>query len=314
MRVIYMGTPDFAINPLKSLIKSRHEVAAVFTQPDKPQGRKQEMVMPPVKRLALEEGTPVYQPDKIREQKWVELVREINPDVAVVAAFGQIIPKEILDAPRFGCINIHASLLPRYRGASPIQWSILNGDDETGITIMQMDEGIDTGDILLQKSLPIAADDTADTLFEKLSVLGGPVLLEALDKLETGSIKPKKQDEKDASYVSMIKKEMGLLCWKRDAKSLERQVRAFNSWPCAYTFLNGKQLKIWKSRVWPYEVGELSPGQVIIENDRLGVVTGKDLLEILELQLAGKKRMAASDFIKGYRNLQNAILGIEGDE
>ncbi len=314
MRIIYMGTPDFAVNPLKALIMSSHEVAAVFTQPDKPQGRKQQLVMPPVKKLALEYGIPVYQPERIREPEYLALIKSMKPDVIVVAAFGQIVTKEILDAPRFGCINVHASLLPRYRGASPIQWSILNGDTQTGVTIMRMNEGIDTGDIILQRTIPIGEDDTADTLFDKLSALGGPLVLEVLDQLSSGTVSYQKQDEEQACYVKMIKKEMGLMDWSKPAVVLERQVRAFNPWPCAYTFLEGKQLKIWRSQVCAPPALKAVPGQIFIKDRELAVMTGDGALKILELQLAGKKRMQGRDFLMGYRNLNNMVLGLMDDE
>lgn len=314
MRVIYMGTPDFAVNTLEQLIKSSHEVVAVFTQPDKPQGRKQQLVMPPVKRVALEHDIPVYQPVKIREPEYVELVRSLKPDVIVVAAFGQILTEDILNAPQFGCINVHASLLPRYRGASPIQWSILNGDKETGVTIMRMDVGVDTGDIILQKRLPIAPDETADTLFDKLAAMGGPLVLEVLEQLSAGTVSYRKQDEEQACHVKMLKKEMGLIEWSKSAVTLERLVRGLNSWPCAYTFLDGKQLKIWSSEVCSFETEGAVPGQVVCDHQELIIMTGDGCLKIRELQLAGKKRMQAQDFLRGYRKLKNTVLGQDSYE
>lgn len=309
MRIIYMGTPDFAVDTLKELIGSRHEVTAVFTQPDKPQGRKQQLVMPPVKAAALESGIPVYQPARIREPEYVELIRSLSPDVIVVAAFGQILPADILNAPRFGCINVHASLLPRYRGSAPIQWSILNGDAETGVTIMRMDEGVDTGDIILQKRIPIAMDETADTLFDKLAAMGGPLILEVLEQLEAGTASYQKQDDTQACYVKMLKKEMGRIDWTMPAAVIERQVRGLNPWPCAYTFLDGKQLKIWSSRVCPAAAYGTVPGQVVSDGQELIVAAGDGFLEIRELQLAGKKRMQAQDFLRGCRALKNTVLG-----
>lgn len=309
MRIIYMGTPDFAVNTLKELIESRHEVIAVFTQPDKPQGRKQQLVMPPVKEMALAHDIPVYQPMKIREPEYVELIQSLRPDVIVVVAFGQILPKEILDTPQFGCINVHASLLPRYRGAAPVQWSILNGDGETGVTIQRMDVGIDTGDIILQKKLSVAPDETADTLFDKLAAMGGPLVLETLDQLSAGTAHYQKQDEGQACYVKMLKKEMGFIDWSQSAVILERLVRGLNSWPCAYTFLDGKQLKIWSSEVCGLETEGAVPGQVVCDEQELIVATGDGCLKIRELQLAGKKRMEAQDFLRGYRNLKNTVLG-----
>lgn len=309
MRIIYMGTPDFAVDTLKELIESSHEVVAVFTQPDKPQGRKQQLVMPPVKETALAYNIPVYQPVKVRDPEYAELIQSLKPDVIVVAAFGQILSREILNIPPFGCINVHASLLPRYRGAAPIQWSILNGDRETGVTIMRMDVGVDTGDIILQKKLPIAPDETADTLFDKLAAMGGPLVLEVLDQLSSGTVSYQKQDEKQACHVKMLKKEMGLIDWSQPAVTLERLVRGLNSWPCAYTFLDGKQLKIWSSEVCCREAQGAVPGQVISDEDELVVATGDGCLKIRELQLAGKKRMTAQEFLRGCRNLKNTALG-----
>jgi methionyl-tRNA formyltransferase len=265
--------------------------------------------MPPVKAVALEHGLSVYQPVKIREQEYVELIRSIQPDVMVVAAFGQILSKELLDIPKYGCINVHASLLPKYRGAAPIQWSILNGDAQTGVTIMRMDAGIDTGDMMLQRAIPIEDTDTADTLFDKLAALGGPMILEVLDQLQAGTATYTPQNESEASHVKMLRKEMGLVDWSRPAVELERMVRGLNSWPCAYTFLEGKALKIYQSRVLKEDALEAKPGQVLQSQGTLKVATGAGTLEILELQLAGKKRMPAGEFLRGYRNLCDTILG-----
>jgi methionyl-tRNA formyltransferase len=309
-----MGTPEFAVNTLECLIESEHEVVAVFTQPDKPQGRKQQLVMPPVKETALAHGIPVYQPVKIREPEYVERIKALEPDVIVVAAFGQILPKEILDTPRYGCINVHASLLPRYRGAAPIQWSIINGDEKTGITIMRMDVGLDTGDMILQRAVPIEADDTADTLFDKLAVMGGPMVLEVLEQLLSKTAVYQKQDEGRASHVTMIKKEMGLVDWTKPAVVLERLVRGLNSWPCAYTFLDGKQMKIWSSEVCPADTAGAVPGQILSDEQELIVATGDGALKLCELQLAGKKRMQAQDFLRGCHGLKNTVLGSMKDE
>jgi methionyl-tRNA formyltransferase len=244
----------------------------------------------------------------------VELIRTLEPDVIVVAAFGQILPKEILDTPRFGCINVHASLLPRYRGAAPIQWSIINGDEKTGITIMRMDVGLDTGDIILQRAIPIAAEDTADTLFDKLAVMGGPMVLEVLEQLSQGTAVYQKQDEHDASHVSMIKKEMGLVDWTKSAVVLERLVRGLHSWPCAYTFLDGKQMKIWSSEVCDADTAGAAPGQILSDEQELIVATGDGALKLCELQLSGKKRMQAQDFLRGCHHLKNTVLGSMKDE
>ncbi len=308
MRIIYMGTPDFAVDTLKCLADSRHEVVAVFTQPDKPQGRKQVLSAPPVKQTALELGIPVYQPEKLREKSVVDKIIDLKPDIIVVAAYGQILSREVLDAPKYGCINVHASLLPRYRGAAPIQWSIINGDEETGITIMKMDEGLDTGDIILQERIRISEDDTADSLFDRLAVLGGPLALKAMDEIEAGTATYTKQGE-DASYVKMIKKEMGELDFNRPAVELSRLVRGLNSWPCAYSFIKDKQLKIWESKAAETAVDSAVPGQIVSCEGGLTVACGEGALVLTEVQLAGKKRMSASDFVRGYRDLEGTVLG-----
>ncbi len=311
MRIIYMGTPDFAVNTLECLAESRHDVVAVFTQPDKPQGRKQILSAPPVKEKALELGIPVYQPEKLRTLEMVELIKSLEPDIIVVAAYGQILSKDVLDAPKYGCINVHASLLPKYRGASPIQWSILNGDEETGVTIMRMDEGLDTGDIILQEKIRILPEDTADTLFERMANLGGPLALKAIEQIEAGTAIYIKQKEDEASYVKMIKKEMGEIDWSKPAEEISRLVRGLNSWPCAYTFLKDKQLKIWESKVATLSVASAVPGQIVSLEDGLVVACGEGALVLREVQLAGKKRMKAIDFARGYRDLEGTVLGRE---
>ena len=235
MRVIFMGTPDFAVPTLQSLIDSEHEVAAVVTQPDRPKGRGNHLQMPPVKELALKHEIPVLQPERIRRPEVLPLLEAFRPDVIVVAAFGQIIPASILKLPRFGCLNVHASLLPAYRGASPIQWAILNGDEKTGITIMQMNEGLDTGDILLQQERVLTGEETGGSLFEDLSALGGPMILKALKGLEEGTLHPVPQDEEQASHVSMLTKAMGHIDWTKEAVVLERWIRGLNPWPANFS-------------------------------------------------------------------------------
>lgn len=309
MKIVYMGTPDFAVNTLECLLNSEHDVCAVFTQPDKPQGRKQLLTPPPVKEIALKYSVPVYQPVKIREKEYVELLKKLSPDVAVVAAFGQILPKEILDIPKFGCINVHASLLPRYRGAAPIQWSIINGDEETGVTIMQMNEGIDTGDIIIQEKLRLAEDEIADTLFGKLANLGGPLVLKTLKLLEEGKAEFTKQDEAMSSTVRMLKKEDGRINWNDSAIKIERLVRGLNSWPCAFSVLDGITVKIWRCKAVDSNRHDLKPGQVFVADGNMLVSCKEGSLMIYELQLAGKKRMQAADFVRGYREIDNKILG-----
>lgn len=297
MKIIFMGTPDFAAASLEALIDSRHEIQAVVTQPDKPKGRKGELTPSPVKVVAEEKGIKVYQPLKVRDEEFVETLRAYNPDVIVVVAFGQIIPLSILKMPKFGCVNIHGSLLPKYRGAAPIQWAVLDGEKETGITTILMDEGIDTGDILLKKTIKIDTDETSGSLFDKLMALGAETILETLDELEKGSLTPIKQGENPTAYAKMLTKAMGLIDFTRPAKELDCFVRGMDPWPSAYTLLSGKTLKLWKVR--PVE-GSGKAGSVIdIGKESFIVACGEGAIEVLEVQLEGKKRMSAGDFLKG---------------
>lgn len=297
MKIIFMGTPDFAAASLEALIDSRHEIQAVVTQPDKPKGRKGELTPSPVKVVAEEKGIKVYQPLKVRDEEFVETLRAYNPDVIVVVAFGQIIPLSILKMPKFGCVNIHGSLLPKYRGAAPIQWAVLDGEKETGITTILMDEGIDTGDILLKKTIKIDTYETSGSLFDKLMALGAETILETLDELEKGSLTPIKQGENPTAYAKMLTKAMGLIDFTRPAKELDCFVRGMDPWPSAYTLLSGKTLKLWKVR--PVE-GSGKAGSVIdIGKESFTIACGEGAIEVLEVQLEGKKRMSAGDFLKG---------------
>lgn len=298
MKIVYMGTPDFAVGPLEAMVEAGYEITAVVTQPDKPKGRSDKLIPSPVKECALRYGIPVLTPEKIKAPEAVEELRKYEADLFVVAAFGQILSEEILTMPRLGCINIHASLLPKYRGAAPIQWSIIDGEKETGITIMQMDKGLDTGDILFQKVVPILDTDTGESLFDKLAEVGARFLVEVLPDIEAGNIHPIKQDESRSTYAKMLSKAIGEIDWDKDADTLEHLVRGLNSWPSAYTRLNGKQLKIWQSHV---VLGiDKEPGTVCeVTKDAIIIATGKDGLAITELQLEGKKRMAARDFLAG---------------
>ena len=297
MKIIFMGTPDFAAASLEALIASRHEIQAVVTQPDKPKGRKGELTPSPVKVIANREGIKVYQPLKVRDEEFVKTLRAYNPDVMVVVAFGQIIPLSILKMPKFGCVNIHGSLLPKYRGAAPIQWAVLDGEKETGITTILMDEGIDTGDILLKKTIKIDTDETSGSLFDKLMALGAETILETLDELEKGSLTPIKQGENPTAYAKMLTKAMGLIDFTRPAKELDCFVRGMNPWPSAYTLLSGKTLKLWKVRAVE---GSGKAGSVIdIGKESFTIACGEGAIEVLEVQLEGKKRMSAGDFLKG---------------
>lgn len=297
MKIIFMGTPDFAAASLEALIASRHEIQAVVTQPDKPKGRKGELTPSPVKVIAEREGIKVYQPLKVRDEDFVDTLRAYNPDVMVVVAFGQIIPLSILQMPKYGCVNIHGSLLPKYRGAAPIQWAVLDGEKETGITTILMDEGIDTGDILLKKTIQIDTDETSGSLFDKLMALGAETILETLDELEKGNLTPTKQGESPTAYAKMLTKAMGLIDFTRSAKELDCFVRGMNPWPSAYTLLAGKTLKLWKVRA--VEGGGKTGSVIEIGKESFTVACGEGAIEVIEVQLEGKKRMSAGDFLKG---------------
>lgn len=309
MKVLFMGTPDFAVNTLKAIIEAGHEVIGVVTQPDKVKGRGAKISYPPVKEAALEYDLTVYQPVKVREPEFLQLIANLKPEVIVVAAFGQILPKELLDIPPYGCINVHASLLPKYRGAAPIQAAILEGEEETGITIMHMDVKLDTGDMILQEKIPIAKDETGGSLHDKLAVLGAELLVKALEKLEDGSAERIPQDDSKASYVKMMDKELGNIDFTMPALKIERMIRGLNPWPSAYTRINGKTLKLWKAEVMETS-SDAKPGEVIeVTKDKIVVMTGKDALIIHELQLEGKKRLSCDAFLRGYPIEKGTILG-----
>ncbi len=302
-RVVFMGTPDFAVSTLQALIDSDHyDVQAVFTQPDKPKGRSKTLQMPPVKKTAKEAGIPVYQPLKIREPQWADLLGSLQPDVIVVTAFGQILPRTILDVPQYGCINVHASLLPRYRGAAPVQWAVINGDAESGVTIMRMDAGLDTGDMIMREVVPLAADETAGSLFDKLAAVGARLLPAALDAVTEGTAQYEKQPkESPTAYARMLTKEDGRIDWSRDANSLSCLIRGLNPSPCAFTRLNGKNLKIWNAAALPDEGTKAAPGTVCsVTKTALHVQTGSGVLSVLELQSEGRKRMPADAFLRGH--------------
>lgn len=307
MKVVYMGTPDFAVAPLEAIIKAGHEVTAVVTQPDKPKGRGKEMQITPVKECALKNGIPVLQPVKIKEPEAIEELKKYPADIFVVAAFGQLLSEEILHIPRFGCINIHASLLPAYRGAAPIQWVIINGEKKTGVTIMQMAKGLDTGDMLLKKEVLIDEKETGENLHDKLMAAGAELIVEALPKIEKGEIVPEKQNDALSCYASRLTKSMGLIDWTGDAVSIERLVRGLNSWPSAYTMYNGKTLKIWEADVIAGN-SSFRPGTVAeVGKDYFDVASGEGRLRIKTLQLEGKRKVSARDFLLGYE----VVCGME---
>ncbi len=295
-----MGTPDFSVGTLEALVEAGHEVCLVVTQPDKPKGRGKEMQYTPVKEAALKHGIEVYQPRRIREAECVEKLRQYNADIMVVVAFGQIIPKEILEMVPYGCVNVHASLLPKYRGAAPIQWSIIDGEVVTGVTTMQMDEGLDTGDMLLKTEVPITEEETGESLHDKLAKAGAALCVETLAKLQEGSIIPEKQGESPTAYAKMLDKKLGNIDWTKSAVEIERLVRGLNSWPSAYTYWNKKVVKIWKASVTDENSNEQAGTVVKVEKDGFYVQTGNGLLKVLELQIPGKKRMDAGAFLRGY--------------
>ena len=313
MRVIFMGTPDFSVGTLQALIDAGHEVVLAVTQPDKPKGRGKSMQFPPVKEAALEHGIEVYQPRRVREPECVEYLRSFDADIIVVVAFGQILPERILNLPKYGCINIHASLLPKYRGAAPIQWAVINGDEVSGVTTMQMDVGLDTGDILDTVEVRLDPKETGGSLFDRLSLAGGKLILSTLEKAEAGILHPVKQDEAEATHVTMLDKSMGQIDWSMDAAVIERLIRGLNPWPSAYTKFEGKTLKIWSADVEEDAAGRPSPetfGQVVrVGKDAFSVQTGKGLLTIRELQLEGKKRMSADAFLRGNALSEGMKLG-----
>lgn len=303
-----MGTPEFAVPSLDALIQNGYDVSAVFTKPDKPQGRKQIIVPPAVKVKALEYGIEVFQPEKLKIEETFELVKEINPDLIVVVAYGKILPKNILEFPKFGCINVHGSLLPKYRGAAPIQWSIISGDKVTGITTMFMDEGLDTGDILMQSKVFINDSDTSEELKKKMSVVGAQTLIKTIKALEAGELKPLKQDSSKATLSPPLDKITGNINWEQSADEIHNLIRGSNPWPIAHTTLRGKLFKIYKSKVslprptYPGKIVSVSP---------LIIGCGKDTcLELIEVQIEGKKRMSSSDFARGYRLTDKTILGL----
>lgn len=311
MKAVFMGTPDFSVPPLQKMIDMGIEVAAVVTQPDKARGRGNKVIYSPVKEKALEYDLPVYQPVRIRkDEAFINMLREMAPDVIVVVAFGQILTKEVLDIPRLGCVNVHASLLPKFRGAAPIQWSIIAGEEKTGVTTMLMDEGIDTGDMLLKTEIPIDKNETGGSLHDKLAAAGGELLERTLIGLEAGTIVPEKQkDEEAGEYARMLDKELGHINFNQPAVVIERLIRGLNPWPSAYTFLNGKTLKIWEAEVLDRNYG-CAYGQVAeVTKDSIIVQTRTGALAVRSLQLEGKKRMDTAAFLRGCTVEKGQLLG-----
>lgn len=299
MRAVFMGTPDFAVPAMVSMINAGHEVAAAVTQPDKPKGRGKSVIYTPVKEAAMKYGIPVHQPARVKEPEFIDILRKINPEVIVVVAFGQILPKEILEMPKFGCINVHASLLPKYRGAAPVQWAVIRGEKESGVTTMYMDEGLDTGDMIEKTVVVLDKKETGGSLHDKLAEEGGKLLASTLEKLENGTALRQKQPEGDGFYAKMLTKKLGKIDFSGSAIEIERLIRGLNPWPSAYTSLNGKTIKIWSADVLEI-TSEEPPGKIIkVETDSIQIQTGDGVLAIRELQMEGKKRMATEAFLRG---------------
>lgn len=324
MRVIFMGTPDFSVGTLEALVEAGHEVVLAVTQPDKPKGRGGKMQATPVKEAAAAHGIPVFQPKKIRRPECIEELKKYHADIMVVIAFGQILPKEILEMTPYGCVNVHASLLPKYRGAAPIQWAVINGETVSGVTTMQMDEGLDTGDMLLKTEVILDEKETGESLHDKLAAAGAKLCVKTLQGLKEGSITPKKQGESPTEYARMLDKSLGDIDWNAPAVSIERLIRGLHPWPGAYTDWNGKVMKIWGADVYSAgqegaaksvisdSGGEKSPGTIVkVEKDGFCVQTGEGLLKVTELQVPGKKKMDASAFLRGYQLQEGDVLRSE---
>lgn len=307
MKIIFMGTPEFSVPCLEALIKSENEVVGVFTQPDKPKGRGYEMTPPPVKVCAVENNIPVFQPLSMRDGEALEIINSLNADLIIVVAFGKILPKDILESVKYGCINIHASLLPKLRGAAPIQWSIINGESETGVTSMQMDVGLDTGDMLIKKSIPITENMNAGELHDALSVMGAEVLIETINNID--NLNPEKQNDELSNYAPMLSKELCPIDFSKSAQEVHNKIRGLSPWPVATTKINGKNYKIHKSQILSEEfVGKT--GEIVDNNNRLVVVCGDGIsLEILEIQAEGKRKTDTASFLRGHKIEKGTIIG-----
>jgi methionyl-tRNA formyltransferase len=310
MRIIFMGTPEFAVPSLEMLVNEGYEVAAVITQPDKPKGRGNKLAAPPVKEYALKNNIKVLQPDKVKTPEFLEELKELKPDLLVTVAYGKILPKSVLDVPVYGCINVHGSLLPKYRGAAPIQWAVINGEAVTGITTMYTDVGMDTGDMLLKSGIKITEDMTAGELHNKLSVLGAQVLKDTLVKLGEGTLERIPQINEESSYVPMMQKETGLINWFKSSKEIHNLVRGTNPWPGSYTFYKGEKMKVWKTDVLDDSTIKQKPGTICeVTKENIIVSTGRGLLRILEVQFESCKRMTVEEYICGHKIDVGEVLG-----
>lgn len=309
MRAVFMGTPEFSVGTLDAMCKAGHEVVAVFTQPDKQKGRGKSVLMTPVKERAIELNIPVYQPEKLKEDENYEILKELNPDVIVVVAYGQLITKRILDLPKYGCINVHASLLPKYRGAAPIQWAVIDGEEASGVTIMKMDESLDTGDMIMKKEIALDSKETGGSLHDKLAILGANLLVEALEALENGTATYTKQDDSKMTYAKKLTKELGNIDFSMPAKEIERLVRGLNPWPSAYTTYEDKNMKIWDVEVSD-KVYEGKNGEIVdVSKNDFTIKTQDGAIIVKELQLQGKKRMDAGAFLRGTKVEKGVFLG-----
>lgn len=301
MKIIFMGTPDFSVGTFEALIEAGHEIVLAVTQPDKPKGRGEKVQYPPVKEAALKRQIPVFQPKRVRAPECIEELRKYDADIMVVIAFGQILPKEILEMTPYGCVNVHASLLPKYRGAAPIQWAVINGERVSGVTTMQMDEGLDTGDMLMKTEIVLDEKETGGSLHDKLARAGAELCVQTLEALKDGTVVREPQGESTTEYARMLDKGMGRIDWSKDAKSVECLIRGLNPWPSAYTEWNGRTMKIWEADVADIDEGR-EPGTVIrVERDGFCVQTGRGSLKVRSLQIPGKKRMDAGAFLRGYQ-------------
>lgn len=308
MRVVFLGTPEFAVPSLRAIVAAAHDVVAVFTQPDRPKGRGGELSQSPVKVAARELGIAIHQPERIRRPESIELLRQLAPELMVVVGYGQIIPQTIIDIPPHGILNVHASLLPKYRGAAPIQWAIANGETETGVTIMQIDAGLDTGDMLLKQTVAIGPEETAPELSARLAPTGADLLLRAIERIENGTVRREKQNNAEATHAPILKKEDGLIDWWRPASQIYNRLRGFTPWPGAYTSFRGQQLSMLRAK--PAADPKMAPGALIAEKRRVFAGCGENTaLELLEVQLAGKKRMNAEAFANGYQIRAGELLG-----
>lgn len=309
MRILFMGTPDIAVGCLQKIIDEKHDIIGVVTQPDKPVGRGKKMGMPPVKELALKYDLPVYQPIKARDEEFVKILKDLNPDLIVVVAFGQILPKSILDIPKFGCVNVHVSLLPKYRGAAPINWVIINGEDKTGVTTMYMDEGLDTGDMILTSEFELNDEITAGELHDIMKEEGAKVLKETIDLIEKGEAPRIPQNHDEFTYAPMMNKTLGQIDFSKSAKEIHNLVRGVNPWPSAYTTYKGQTMKIWKTKVLS-EASNKAPGTILkVDKEGIRVSTKDNVILISEIQMPGKKRVLVEEYIKGNSIETNEILG-----